>query len=150
MSATGLAQQFRANLDSFSQGDLDPIISFDNIGTRGDEQFWTVYLLIAYQGLTSKDGDGTDTMDPPNLEEADVGLRSGLAMSFVFAEPAGSKECSSRPAAPPYACNVSAITAREIAKALGAQEGDGGLLNLVSTDLSTVTLDRIRGLTVPQ
>ena len=51
--------------------------------------------------------------------------------------PAGQKECNSRSPKQLYACDVSAITAREAAKAMGAvQEVDGGLLNLESTVLS--------------
>jgi hypothetical protein len=150
----GLSPLFKANIDGFTDGNqLDSIISFDNRMTERDEQFWTVYLLNAYQGLTDTDGDGItpgDGFAPPMNEQATVGLKTsnGLA-SFIFVETAGSKECTSRGDPRPYACDISAITARQVAIALGAQPNDGGLVDLRNTVLSVESLRKIRSITYP-
>lgn len=91
-------------------------------------------------------GDG---FAPPMNEQADVGVTYNSLASFIFVEPAGTKECNSRPNKAAFACEVSVITAREVARALGGVEDDGGLLRLDSTVLSTESLNRIRGITVP-
>lgn len=150
----GLSQQFAANIDDTSEQGLNSIISYDNIGTNGNEPFWTVYLLNAYQGESYRDGDGItpgDGFAPPMNEQAKVGftLDSGLAVSLVYSEPAGPKECNSGPVKQAYACDVAAITAREVAKSLGAVEDDGGLLKLDSTILSVESLRKIRNRTRP-
>lgn len=157
----GLSQQFKVNIADTSPQNLNLIISYDNVGTDGNEQFWTIYLLNAYQGWTLKDGDGNhigssgDTRvvltAPPVPEDAEVGftLDYDMSVSLVYVEPAGSKECNSRPSKHLYACDVSAVTAREVAKALGAQQNDGGLLDLDSTILSVESLRKIRDNTVP-
>ncbi|MEP7214119.1 MAG: L-type lectin-domain containing protein [Acidobacteriota bacterium] len=160
LDGNGTSQQFKANIDGFTGDPLDPMIAFDNRMTEQDAQFWTIYLLNAYQGWSSKDGDGVwipssngyrhgAMVAPPDPEDADVGFTYSSLVSFVFVEPSGTKECNSRPSKRFYACDVSAITAREVAIALGAQPNDGGLLDLDSTVLSVDSLRKIRGNTVP-
>jgi hypothetical protein len=150
----GLSPLFKANIDGFTVGDqLDSIIAFENRMTEEDEQFWTVYLLNAYQGFSYEDGDGMtpgDGFAPPMDERPAVGFTTynNLA-SFIFVEPAGSKECNSRPSTQLYSCDGAAITAREVAIALGAKEEDGGLLNLDNTVLSAQSLDKIRNKLYP-
>lgn len=144
-SASGWASpEFRVNVDYYNNEDLEPILAFDtraaHPGVEEDRTFWTIYLLNAYHGLTGLDGDGND--DDP---QAQVGFtpREGPA-SFIFVEPAGTKECNSRPPLSSYTCDVRLVTAREVAKALGAREEDGGLLGLEGTVLSEASLSKIR------
>ncbi len=143
---TGFAQQFKANIDDFGQANLNSIIAFDNAGTNQDEKFWTIYLLNAYQARTDRDWDPRDEVpdedDLPNVGETVPGLAS-----FVFVETGGPKECTRQQ--PTFMCNISIITAREVARSLGAQPGDEGLLDLQSNVLSSTSLRKIREQTVP-
>ena len=160
----GLSQRFRVNIDDFSETTLNAIISFDNRqtpenpnGTDADPQFWTVYLLNAYQGYTQFDGDGNQFLSlnsrsvgveaipspTPPSEDPDIGYTTdfGLA-SMIFVEAAGPKEC--RVTEPIYYCSMPSITAREVARALGADPGDGGLLGRENNVLSKDSLTKIR------
>ena len=150
LEGNGVSPEFKANIDDISAGPVREVIAFDNISTEGDVQFWTVYLLNAYQPEPYQDGDGADPAGLVPDETPIVGFTASNSLaSFIFMEPAGTKECGSRTTGHPFACNLPAITAREVARALGASEMDGGLLSLDSLVLSVDSLDKIRGNTNP-
>ena len=160
---SGLARLFKVNIDDFNETSLNEIIAFDNRmtpdypGTDMDPQFWTVYLLNAYQGYTQFDGDGnliyTSNGQTPRVEaipsptplneEPDVGYTTSFGLaSLVYVEAGGPKECTITE--PIYFCSMPAITAREVARALGAELGDGGLLDRQNNVLSKDSLVKIR------
>lgn len=147
----GMAQQFKVNVNVNEQDEVESIISFDNRtsptyqGTDQDEYFWTVYLLNAYQPAVGIDWDPRTEVLIDELP--DVSRTFGGLASFVFVEPGGLKECSNNQ--PMFVCNISTITAREVARALGGVPEDGGLLRLESNVLSADSLRKIRAQPFP-
>lgn len=124
---------------------MEEIVSFDNQATERDPRFWTVYLLNAYQAEGGSDWDPRTEVAPN--DKPTVGRTQDSRVSFVFVEPSGPKECSNNQ--PMFVCNMSTITAREVARALGAEELDEGLLDLLNAELSDTSLRKIRSQPVP-
>ncbi|HEY2919378.1 MAG TPA: hypothetical protein VGK77_10335 [Candidatus Binatia bacterium] len=52
---------------------------FDNVATEGDQEYWTAYLLAAYQPILNEDDD-------PNTEDATFGISDLVENAVVFVE----------------------------------------------------------------
>lgn len=121
---------------------------FDNRASEADPEFWTVYLLGAYQYITDEDND-------PDGEGATLGIvddigPNGVGAS-VFKEVVRPEETTSFI---PGVSNDAVTSAHEIGHLLGGEHGDGGLMGGVkggvsSAAFSDVTISKIRKLPHP-
>ncbi len=111
---------------------------FDTVGTEADDDFWTIYLLGAYQFIQRED------MDPSTEKIGTLGIVDALngRGASVYNEVARTAE------APVSAIN--AITAaHEIGHLFYGRHTDGGLMSGIGTTFSDRTLSQIRTLRQP-
>jgi hypothetical protein len=130
-----------------SPEDATPGPEFDNVGTVHRADFWTAYLLGAYQGPIVEDGDGDSTTLWGVAQPGGPGLT-------VFLEPGRPIE-ESRYAAKAAFVNQKATTAHELGHWLGVDDctsknpdPEGGLMceppERTKGSLSAKSLDIIR------
>ncbi len=119
--------------------------AFDNVGTEADPDFWTVYLLGAYQYVVERDADGRN-------ESATLGIVddiNGLGAN-VFAE-------SLAEFAPKPLCTSATTAAHEVGHLFFGSHGrhgfDGGLMDQcgdrTSLSFTAATLAKIRSVLHP-
>lgn len=109
---------------------------FDTAATEASEDFWTVYLLGAYQYTTDYDADG-----PPGettILGGVVDLINGRGAS-VFNEVLRQGEINVT-----AILNNATVTAHEIGHLFNGMHTQGGLMDQLSTSFSDTTLDSIR------
>ena len=134
---------FVLNTNTTSAANIISTYDFDARGTEADINYWTVYLLGAYQGWTTEDHDpATDgrsygVVDNINGQGANV-------FNEVVRFPEGRFTTE---------VNNAATTAHEIGHLFNGQHTDGGLMEQ-STTRSTIaftdiTLDSIRSINHP-
>jgi hypothetical protein len=134
---------FVLNEVSYDALDLIATYDFDSAGTEADDEFWTVYLLGAYQHTTSADAD-------PNLEGAVLGIVDAIngQGASVFNEVLRDRETPITPVV-----NNAATTAHEIGHLFRGIHEDEGLMaqsvNRTTTDFDDRTIDKIRRITHP-
>ena len=124
---------------------LKATYDFDQKATEADIDFWTVYLLGAYQMQTEEDGDpGSENGGKSTLGQVDA--INGQGMS-VFKETV--REAISYGAA----CIENAVVAHEIGHLFNGDHADGALMNgtcnLGTLSFSNATLKRIRDIDHP-
>lgn len=122
---------------------LIPTYDFDAAATEADDDFWTVYLLGAYQHVTTADAD-------PSREGAVLGIVDAIngQGANVFNEVLRGAEINIT-----AVVNNAATTAHEIGHLFGGVHGDGGLMAQSRTRSTAVfsddTLATIRSLNHP-
>lgn len=147
---------FQRNASGLTQADTrDLFVDRDLTNTNTDVEFWTVYVLGAYQTARSEDNDPDfESQTSPRFGQADgipttmLGDGSGVA---IFQEAHGSKEIvnyPNDPANPSLRC-VATTVAHEIGHLLSGQHGDGSLMSdgagfITSNQFSPTTIRRIR------
>ncbi|MFN2455863.1 MAG: hypothetical protein ABR577_16765 [Pyrinomonadaceae bacterium] len=125
-----------------SAAGLRATYDFDAVGTESDSEFWTVYLLGAYQSEISVDGD-------PETRKTlgQVDAINGQAAN-VFNELLRPGEITITPVV-----NNAATAAHEIGHLFNGIHRDGGLMaqsiSRTTTDFSDETLDKIRSINHP-
>lgn len=121
--------------------DLISTYDFDSEGTHNNSEFWTVYLLGAYQYAIAADGDGEG-----NVTFGAADGRFGARGASVFFE--GLSEGT-----PTTYFNNAATTAHEIGHLFSGDHFDGGLMEQSGTRASLafteITLNFIRSITNP-
>lgn len=135
---------FKLNMDTTSATTIIANYDFDAIATQADANFWTVYLLGAYQGRTTEDHD-------PVTDSAIVGIVDNLngQGANVFNEVIRPPESTNT-----GVVNNAATTAHEIGHLFNGQHSDGnGLMaqsiNRTSITFDPTTLNTIRSITHP-
>ncbi len=135
---------FRLNMNTSSASNLISNYDFDTTATQADTGFWTVYLLGAYQGLTTEDHD-------PNTNSALFGIVDNLngLGATVFNEVIRAPEFPNS-----QVVNNAATTAHEIGHLFNGQHTDGlGLMAQSGSRQSTIfdpaSLNAIRSATHP-
>jgi hypothetical protein len=118
---------------------------FDAVGTEADEEFWTVYLLGAYQFIEKEDED-------PNSEKSTLAAADALngEGATIFVETIRDID----PGPTPDGCISKVVAPHEIGHLFNANHGDGGLMatsakkicanNPISPSFSDKTLNKIR------
>ena len=134
---------FVLNSPSNSAAGLIATYDFDASATAADAGFWTVYLLGAYQSMTTADGD-------PATEGAIVGEVDAIngQGASVYNEVLRPGEANIT-----AVVNNAATTAHEIGHLFNGVHGDGGLMaqsiTRTTTAFSDQTLARIRSINHP-
>jgi len=114
------------------------VYGFDNKATEADPNFWTVYLLGAFQDKAALDAD-PDLIEDAVYARVDDLQGQGAAIFFeVFRD---------QPP-PPFDVERYTVT-HEIGHLFNGQHGDGGIMssNVTSLDFSPITINKIR--TIP-
>ncbi|HEX7184636.1 MAG TPA: hypothetical protein VF756_22620 [Thermoanaerobaculia bacterium] len=111
---------------------------FDSVGTEADDDFWTIYLLGAYQFIRRED------MDPVTEPVATLGIVDAINGRGASVYNEVGREAAT------VVSGINAVTtAHEIGHLFNGQHTDGGLMTPTSTVFTDVTLDRIRSLSHP-
>lgn len=134
--------RFVANVAEDTPAAKSVLYDFDNQVTEARTDFWTVYLLGAYQFTTALDGD-PDGENPLGTIAGVVDDINGVGAS-VFHEVIRPREGQIT-----GIVNSSSVTAHEIGHLFGANHKEGGLMDMVSRSFSDTTLDIIRTVTHP-
>lgn len=132
--------QFTVNVAANSGQAIRDLFDFDNLATEASPEFWTAYLLGAYQYTVEFDNDPESELLYAGISDDQNGQGS-----VVFWEPHGAKECLSTPAA----CSVPGSAAHEIGHLLNADDGDGEIMDSVSLIFSPTSLNKIRSVPHP-
>lgn len=109
---------------------------FDNVASHTDPDFWTVYLLGAYQCATNQDGD-PDKGEKLIFGRADLNSEGGCVFHEALKEDGR---------------DSAATAAHEIGHLFGAIHKDGGLMGIPSDaypHFSDKTIARIRSISHP-
>lgn len=121
---------------------LLPTYNFNAIGSEADSNFWTIYLIGAYQPAIAEDGDGENNVF---LGIVDSRLGDGQGANVFF-------ESLKEVGTGPFISNA-ATTAHEVGHLFTGDHTDLGLMSQsgsrISLSFSDVTLDRIRSLVHP-
>jgi hypothetical protein len=114
---------------------------FDNVATEASQDFWTVYLLGAYQYTTDYDADGPAT--EVDIIGGAVDAINGRGAS-VFNEVLRPSEIGNQPV-----INKAQTAAHEIGHLFNGRHEDNGLMGNLSTSFTDITLDKIRRVMYP-
>ncbi len=131
------------------------LFEFNQIATEANQNFWTVYLLSAYQHTTDQDEDPESEFQDTTVGIADGANVNGIWRgqgAVVFLEANGPKECpstSTQPPLPPEFCNIDSTKVHEIGHRLGADHGQGGVMDDLTTNFSSVSIAVIRNFDYP-
>ncbi len=116
---------------------------FDTVATEADVNFWTVYLLGAYQGWTDQDHDPATDDRVYGIVDA-INGQGASVFNEVIRPPEGRSTTE---------VNNAATTAHEIGHLFNGQHTDGGLMEQSATRssivFSDITLNRIRSINHP-
>ena len=116
---------------------------FDQVATETDANFWTVYLLGAYQGWTTEDHDPSTDDRVYGIVDA-INGQGASVFNEVVRPPEGRFTTE---------VNNAATTAYEIGHLFNGEHTDGGLmepsLTRSSIVFSDITLNRIRSINHP-
>jgi hypothetical protein len=126
---------FASNVAADAGQAIRDLFDFDQVATEASTEFWTAYLLGAYQYTLEYDND-------PETEPQYVGITDQLngQGSVVFLESNGVKECFGSI----EFCSIPGTSAHEIGHLLNADEGDGGIMDSVSLIFSPTSINKIR------
>lgn len=124
------------NVDGISPADLVPNYRFDHVAYEADENFWTLYLLTAFQGTWVSDGDPDDEPILAAIVDAINGQGAHLFLENM-------KEIVGVTATPESAVHVDTI-AHEMAHLFGAEHGDGLILDQEGIPFSATSLAKMR------
>ena len=120
--------------------------NFDNLPYEADEDFWTVYLLSAYQPGTNRDRDPLGEISIPNNPPWNgVSDCQRCTGSLVFLEMHSTHECP--PSPNPIAmieCSIGATKVHEIGHLLNADHSQDGVMDSLDIKFSPTSLDLIR------
>jgi len=135
---------FRLNMSTSSTANITANYDFDTSGSQADTGFWTVYLLGAYQGLTTEDHDPLTNSSLYGI----VDNLNGLGAT-VFNEVIRPPETANT-----GVVNNAATTAHEIGHLFNGQHTDGnGLMaqspNRMAIIFDPASLHAIRSVTHP-
>jgi len=133
---------FVANVADDTPAAKSALYDFDNQATEASTDFWTVYLLGAYQFTTSWDGD-PDGENPLGIIAGVVDNINGMGAS-VFNELIRPRE-----AAINNIVNHSSVAAHELGHLFNGEHNEGGLMDTLSRSFSDTTLEKIRTVTHP-
>ena len=123
------------------------VYRFDNIATEDDPDFWTVYVLNAYQDLIKKDHD-PDSEDPA-LGRVD-GIGNGRGLQLYVEAAADYKRYAARNGITLEFCDLlSGTVVHELGHLFGGNHGDGGLMDGEGSEYSLKTLRSIRTILHP-
>lgn len=117
------------------------LFNFDNITTEASTDFWTVYLLGAYQDVVTDDSDPDTDINSTGTVDAINGMGA-----LIFLENNRFNEVR-QPNLQIY--NEAITVAHELAHLLNATHGDMGIMDDLSASFSDVSLDKIRATTHP-
>ncbi len=116
---------------------------FDQVATEADANFWTVYLLGAYQGWTNEDHDPSTDDRVYGIVDA-INGQGASVFNEVIRPPEGRFTTE---------VNNAATTAHEIGHLFNGQHIDGGLMEQSATRssivFSDITLNKIRSINHP-
>lgn len=140
-------------LNSPDADNLPETYDFDNDDTEDDKNFWTVYLLGAYQPHTYIDGD------PPPKSGDEAIVSSGAADKIgdgkgvsIFKE-SGSGERSYQLSSGIIEFEEAHVVVHEIGHLFGGVHEDGGIMekekSILNKKFEDVTLERIRDIQHP-
>ncbi len=148
---------FFLNVTTPSNAALRDMYDFDQIATENKVDFWTVYLLSAYQPPIQFDEDPESEYDESVAGRADgeevFGIFRGQG-AIVFLEVNGAKECPAVGSQPPSAaeyCNINATKLHEISHRFGTEDNanEGGVVDSLTTYFSPTSLAIIRNADYP-
>jgi hypothetical protein len=137
------AVTFKLNTNTTSEANIISSYDFDTKAREADDNFWTVYLIGAYQPWTTQDCD-------PGSEGAVLGIVDKLngQGASVFNEVLRAGEITIT-----AVVNNAATTGHEIGHLFNGQHADGGLMAQSSVRTSIVfdaiTLNTIRSINHP-
>lgn len=144
---------FQANVLSDSADDIRPLfVDWDSSNTNTDVEFWSVYVLGAYQHTLPEDNDpSTELFETLGIVDEITGLTGDLEGSgaLIFLELHSQKENS------PTNPRSTAVTAgHEVGHLFSGDHGEGGIMGdalgqMSSNQFSPATINKIRGLTHP-
>jgi hypothetical protein len=151
---------FVLNVTDYTPMTLKATYDFDAVGTEASEDFWTVYLLGAYQGVPKEDAD-------PDTEPCPDPGRQGICPTFgvvddingqgasVFSETIADLQRyeARRRRVFPAGCSNKAVAAHEIGHLFRGLHDDGGLMsspcNNATSLFSESTIKKIREIMHP-
>jgi hypothetical protein len=145
---------FKLNVAADSSLDLRALFEFNQIATEANVNFWTIYLLSAYQ--YTADADEDPETDRSVLARVDrmpdpFGVRRGQG-GAVFFETVGPKDCPAtptQPTLPAEMCNIPANKLHEVGHLFGVEHGEGGVIDNLTTNYTDTSLATIRRRTYP-
>ena len=150
------ATDFFVNVSADTVPAVRDLYDFDQVATEADPSFWTLYLLSAYQHVAIEDGDPDDDDGDGTVNDATVGISDRIPDAngvrrghgaVVFFEASSFDECFAHFTI--NYCDISTTKLHEIGHQLGAEHGDGGVMDNLTFDYSPTTIRSIRGRTYP-
>lgn len=149
---------YAANVESTSVPDRRALfVDWDSESTNTDIQFWSVYLLGAYQYVTERDNDPNSANVPFTLGIVDAvtGFTGEGSGALIFSELHRPSEFAGYSPSPTDLSSMAVTVAHEVGHLFSCRHGDGGLMgddlfgNPVSNQLSPLMVRRIRVLDHP-
>lgn len=141
------APPFVVNIRGPAAGDLVRNYQYDNRALRNRHDFWTVYVLGAFQAEATEDGDPDLGTTLPNTE---TGLTGGIvdeiggAGAHIFLEALDDAFPPRRPATRADGQGEADVVLHEVAHLLGAEHDDLGLMRVLWNQLTNASLRRLR------
>lgn len=160
---------FRANTDGSAAADIRQLFvsGRDLTNTDRDDEFWTIYLLGAYQHTVEEDNDSSVEPCPiPGVAHCyTLGIVDAITLvtddlegsgALIFTEIHRPREIPGYTSNPTNLNSMAVTVAHEVGHLFSCEHGDGGLLGTdpntgmpVSNQLSPTMIFKIRGLTHP-
>lgn len=142
---------FVLNLTMNAAGDgaasIRSLFEFNNVGTEADPNFWTVYVLNAYQFLRQADIDPfSETVDQDTATGCVDAINGQGVVIFVEALAEVVRSKAAKGELPSEQDTPKGTLVHEIAHLFSSQDGDGEAMSegTGSTTYSPTTLDHIR------
>lgn len=147
---------FFSNVAAQTNNAIRDLYDFDQLSTEAQIDFWTIYLLSGYQYTVGRDEDPEVEFTNSVVGVADgepdgTGIFRGQGV-VVFLEANGPKECpasGNQPPLPAEYCNISSTKLHEIGHQMGADHGEGGVMDDLTTFFSNISLAIIRSRDYP-